>query len=99
MGLVRWLVVLALAGCSAGTVVRAREPNCTRSYAAPIVDTVVAAIATTTVVVVARADGEEGDLGLSKYFQLAIGVPSLLAAIGFTASAVYGYTHVTRCRS
>jgi hypothetical protein len=95
----RWLVLLALAGCSAVIVVSPRDrPQCTESYAAPIVDTVIAALATTAAVVVATSEGEEGDLGLHRVFQVLVGGSSLLAAIGFSASAVHGYRAVTRCR-
>ncbi len=94
-----WVVLLALAGCSAATVVGPRErPQCTESYAAPIVDTILAALATTAVVVVATADGEEGDLGLHRVFQVLVGGSSLVAAVGFSASAVHVYRTVTRCR-
>ncbi len=96
---VRWLALLALSGCSAATVVSPRESaRCTESYAAPVVDTVVAALATTALVVVATTEGEEGDLGLHRVFQVLVGGSSLVAAIGFSASAVHGYRTVTRCR-
>ena len=95
----RGLVLFALAGCSAATVVSPRDsPRCTESYAAPIFDTVIGALATTAAVVVAASEGEEGDLGLHRVFQVLVGGSSLVVAIGFSASAVHGYRTVTRCR-
>lgn len=96
----RWLVLLVLAGCSAATVVSPRDrPQCTESYAAPIVDTVIAALATTAAVVVATSEGEEGDLGTHRLFQVLVGGSSLVVAVGFSASAVHGYRTVARCRA
>ncbi|MDQ3336753.1 MAG: hypothetical protein M4D80_16430 [Myxococcota bacterium] len=92
------LVLLALGGCSAALVEGPQPPRCTTTYAAPIIDTVIATAAVSALVLVStgtsRGDGGDGEVA-----QTMIGVPAGITMFAYGASAAHGYTTVRGCRT
>lgn len=90
----RWLAVLVLGGCSAALV--SGPPRCTKTYVAPVIDTVIASAALGLFVAVAtpsRGDGGDGEVA-----RTAIGGPAVILMLAHGISAIHGYSTVSACR-
>ena len=96
----QWLALLALTGCSAVFVdgPAPMKPTCTESYAAPVVDTVIVALAVSVLVLVATSSSR-GDDGDGEVARLALGVPSGVVGFSYSISALHGYKSVGACRA
>lgn len=92
----KWVLLLALGGCSA--VLVNRPPRCTETYVPAVIDTVIAAAALGMVAVVASADLRRDD-GDAEAAQTAIGIPAGVSMMVYGISAVHGYTVVGACRA
>lgn len=108
----RWLLVLAAAGCFGCSFAfvtgppseppsdpREPVPECTTSVLFPVLDSAGAALSGISMVVIATADrGEETLYGIEMEQETAIGLSAAqLAAFG--AGAVYGFIQTSRCKS
>jgi hypothetical protein len=95
----KWLaLVLALGGCSAALVNGPAEGRCTKTYAPPVIDTVIAGVALGALVLVATGTSR-GDDGDGEVAQTVIGVPAGISMFTYGISAAHGYLTVGACRS
>lgn len=87
------LVVMAMASGCSFIAVRGSASRCTTSYAAPVVDTVVAGAGIALAATAGLANGHYDQL------ENQIAGVLLLASTPYVISAIYGYTTVAGCRA
>jgi hypothetical protein len=94
---------LCASGCSFALIesvpdegyARGAQVTCTREYGLPVADTVLTAVGAGSAV--GAFAGEPSDDGVSKTPYTLLGVATVIAAVPFLLSAVYGYLEVADC--